>query len=278
MSVHQNRATRFPDGSPGNAQLESTRRAATAPLLVSFAASNTGAWRIDRITPVVGDSLAGAPRLDVIEGGDATNRPSAAWTLRGSTSNMRYTKRSEVEQLVARQEGLGRPSATRAALIPIRKTETWWTMAQDERRAVFEEQSRHIAIGLRYLPGLARRLHHCRELGEAFDFLTWFEYAPQDSGHSKSLVRAFEQPLSGGLSIARSISGSACCRPSPSLVRRPGATSARRAHGCGRPGHRTRPWSTILEATCSDAASEVAKVVTLSRFLPKKITKTSSEV
>jgi hypothetical protein len=46
-------------------------------------------------------------------------------------------------------------------------------MSQDERRAVFEEQSRQIAVGLRYLPGVARRLHHSRELVGAFDFLTW---------------------------------------------------------------------------------------------------------
>jgi len=63
-------------------------------------------------------------------------------------------------------------------------------MAQDERRAVLEEQSHHIAIGLRYLPSVARRLHHGRELGEAFDFLTWFEYAPEDSAVFEDLVRS----------------------------------------------------------------------------------------
>lgn len=31
------------------------------------------------------------------------------------------------------------------------------------------------------LPAIARRLHHCRDLGpdEPFDFLTWFDFAPQ---------------------------------------------------------------------------------------------------
>ena len=189
MNVDENHATRSPDGSPGDTQLQSTQRAATTPLLVSFAAGSIGAWRIDRTTPVAGDSLAGAPRLNVIESGNSMNGSTAAWTLRGSTSNTRYTTRSEVEQLASRQEGLNRPSATRAALIPIRKRDAWRTMAQDERRAVFEEQSRHIAIGLRYLPGVARRLHHSRELGEAFDFLTWFEYPPEASGLSEDLVR-----------------------------------------------------------------------------------------
>ena len=75
------------------------------------------------------------------------------------------------------QAALGRPEATRAALIPIRKNAAWWNLAQDERRAIFEERSRHIAIGRDYLPAVARRLHHCRGLGGPFDFLTWFEYA-----------------------------------------------------------------------------------------------------
>ena len=62
-------------------------------------------------------------------------------------------------------------------MIPLRKTSAWWTLAQDERREIFEDMSRHTAIGLEYLPPVARRLHHCRDLGEQFDFITWFEYA-----------------------------------------------------------------------------------------------------
>src|ERR687887_423277 len=79
----------------------------------------------------------------------------------------------------AAQPPLGRPEATRAALIPVRKSEAWWELPHDERRAIFEESSHHIAIGLEYLPAVARRLYHSRELGEEFDFLTWFEYAPK---------------------------------------------------------------------------------------------------
>lgn len=55
---------------------------------------------------------------------------------------------------------------------------------------MFEERSRHIAIGLEYLPAVARRLHHCRDLGGPFDFLTWFEYAPEAStGFEEMLLR-----------------------------------------------------------------------------------------
>lgn len=157
---------------------------------MSFAAGAFGAWRIERITPVIGEGLATAPRLQVVEGGNSPNEPPPVWALRGTTSNTsntRYTVRAEVNQLVARQEGLGRTSATRAALIPIRKTEARWAMAQDERRAIFEEQSQH---RLRYLPGIARRLHHSREFGEEFDFLTWFEYATQDELAFEELVQS----------------------------------------------------------------------------------------
>ena len=65
---------------------------------------------------------------------------------------------------------------------------TWWELTQDERRMIFEERSHHIAVGLRYLPKIARRLYHCHDLGEPFDFLTWFEYAPTDGEVFEELV------------------------------------------------------------------------------------------
>ena len=117
---------------------------------------------------------------------------AGAWSLRGITSNERYVERAEKAALVARQEGLGRPASSCAALIPIRKSAAWWALTQDERREVFEAQSRHIGIGMAYLPAIARRLHHCRDLGpdEPFDFITWFEYAPADEAAFDDLLAA----------------------------------------------------------------------------------------
>ena len=86
-----------------------------------------------------------------------------------------------MKALNAASPPLGRAEATCATLIPIRKSEAWWSMAQDHRRAIFEDRSGHIARSMRYLPAVARRLHHARDLGEPFDFLTWFEYAPADA-------------------------------------------------------------------------------------------------
>jgi len=150
------------------------------PILpVVFAAGDKGTWRVAGVSAVMGAPLAAGRRLAVHDGARIA-LPGATWALRGVVSHERYTGAREHEELAARSPRLGRPEATRAALIPIRKSEAWWALPQNQRRAIFEERSRHIATGLNYLPAVARRLHHSRELGEPFDFLTWFEFAPAD--------------------------------------------------------------------------------------------------
>jgi len=145
--------------------------------LFTFAGGDVGPWRITRVQTLAGEPLPVAGKLDVLTD---EALPASNWILRGITSNERYVAREEKQQLVAKQEGLGRTESTCAALIPIRKNAAWWALTQDERRNVLEEQSRHIRIGMQYLPAIARKLHHCRDLSETepFDFLTWFEYAP----------------------------------------------------------------------------------------------------
>lgn len=123
-----------------------------------------------------------------------TQLPSqTAWSLRGVVSNQRYTNRSELDALKAIQPPLGRKEATCAVLIPIRKSPAWWELAQDERRDIIEARSTHIATGLRYLPAIARRLHHSRDLGESFDFVTWFEFAPSGRSNFDALVTALRE-------------------------------------------------------------------------------------
>lgn len=158
--------------------------------LFAFAGGEIGLWRVVRIETIVGESLNDVPRVDVMRGSLAALPDGAKWMLRGMTSNERYVTREEQEQLAARQPRLGRPEAICAALIPIRKTSAWWNLAQNERRRIFEERSSHVQTGLKYLPAVARRLHHCRDLGgdEPFDFLTWFEFAPSDSRAFDELV------------------------------------------------------------------------------------------
>jgi chlorite dismutase len=103
-------------------------------------------------------------------------------------SHERYTEKREHDELARWSAPLNRPEATCAALIPIRKSEAWWALSQDQRRQIVEE-ARHIPIGLTYAHAIARRLHHCRDLGQPFDFLTWFEFAPADEPRFDELVR-----------------------------------------------------------------------------------------
>lgn len=87
-----------------------------------------------------------------------------------------------------RQAGPLPPEATRAALIPITKFSAWWDLAQDERRAVFQETSQHTRIGLEYLSAVTRRPYHSRALGEPFEFLKSFEFAPEHESAFDALL------------------------------------------------------------------------------------------
>lgn len=146
--------------------------------VITFVGGTTGDWRVERVQAVCGEGLPATACVSTHT--KPVLLPDAGWLLRGAISNLRYANKAEVTTLKSVQEGLGRPAATCAALIPIKKSAAWWDLAQDERRAIFEETSHHTAIGLDYLPAIARRLHHCRDLSnEPFDFLTWFEFAPE---------------------------------------------------------------------------------------------------
>ncbi|MGQ0529795.1 MAG: chlorite dismutase family protein [Panacagrimonas sp.] len=154
----------------------------------SFVGGTEGPWRVTSCDVICGAPLETVPRLQVLNQPAAAITVDSTWVLQGFTSNVRYAERHEISQLRAKQEGLNRSTSLCAALIPIKKNAEWWTLSQDERRAIFEAQSQHTAIGLAYLPEIARQLHHSRDLGEPFDFLTWFEFAPEHRG-------AFDQLL-----------------------------------------------------------------------------------
>lgn len=160
------------------------------PRLFSFVGGNSGVWKITSIIRNSGESLPPAEKLH-IAGGAETEPSDSVWILRGATSNERYVERKEKDRLLREQPSLGRPEANCGAMIAIRKNAQWWSLTQDERRAIFEEKSHHIKIGLDYLPTIARRLHHCRDLStsEPFDFITWFEFAERDTAAFEQLLK-----------------------------------------------------------------------------------------
>jgi len=161
--------------------------------MATFIGGATGPWQVAKMDAVVGPPLEKVARLTIFEGNLAALPKEGRWLLRGVTSHARYVTRKEQDTLTARQPSLGRPEATCAALIPIRKSASWWNLTQDERRRIFETQSHHIKTGIKYLPAVARRLYYCRDLGEPFDFLTWFEYAPADAAAFEQLVAALRK-------------------------------------------------------------------------------------
>jgi len=152
----------------------------------TFVGGAAGAWRVTRSVTVRGDSLPPVERVAVLAGVVAA--PAGAWALRGVAGRAQYVTRGEREALEVASPPLGRSEATCAALIPIRKSPAWWALAPDERRAIFEERSHHIRDSMAYLPRIARRLYHARDLGEPFDFLTWFEFAPAHARAFDELV------------------------------------------------------------------------------------------
>ncbi|MEH2471917.1 chlorite dismutase [Nitrobacteraceae bacterium AZCC 2161] len=160
-------------------------------MFTTFRGGNSGAWQVISLSPVTGEPLPPVPSLSITQSA-AISLPllpsPTSWRLAGVASHVRYVERTEKQALVAVQAGLGRPEATHAALIPIRKSAAWWDLTQNERRRIFEDKSRHIADSLKYLPAIARQLYHSRDLGEPFDFLTWFEFAPEHAELFEELV------------------------------------------------------------------------------------------
>jgi chlorite dismutase len=160
------------------------------PRLFTFTGGDSGLWTVTYFQPVVGEPLPEIKRIDITSGISVASSKGPKWTLRGIVSNERYVTRIEKDQLVAKQAAPGRSGSTHAGLIPIRKNAAWWALTQDERRAIFEERSHHVQAGLKYLPNVARRLHHCRDLGdnEPFDFITFFDFCSSDASAFEDLV------------------------------------------------------------------------------------------
>src|SRR5262249_23291747 len=147
-----------------------------------------GVWRVLGICLVWGGGLPAVGRGGGFRGRGGSSGGSI-WTLSGVIRNTRYVERPGQQKMTVKQDPVNRTKGTQTGPMPVRKTAAWWNLTQEERRAIFENKSHHIAEGIRYLPSVARQLYHSRDIGEPFDFLTWFEYAPQHSEAFEELVR-----------------------------------------------------------------------------------------
>ena len=148
--------------------------------IISFVGSNSGLWKVLSIQTVAGQPMEIATNVNIIKGDLNSILPvNSNWILRAFISNLRYTSKDEKIDLDQKSRGLDRPEFNHAALIPIKKSEEWWSLAQDERRKIFEDDSHHIQTSVKYLSVISRQLYHCKDLGEEFDFLTWFEFSAE---------------------------------------------------------------------------------------------------
>lgn len=160
--------------------------------LFSFIGGDAGPWKVIGDSVIKGEPLPPVTHLSVYPA-DAEPGPGA-WTLQGVTSNTRYVTRQEKSELATVEPTLGRGEATLAAMIPIRKNTDWWSLTQEDRRDIFHRSGHHLT-GLKTLPAIARRLHHCRDLASAqpFDFITWFEFAPKHANVFDELISALRE-------------------------------------------------------------------------------------
>ncbi len=100
----------------------------------------------------------------------------------GVTQHLHYTSYAQRQELDRRSIPELEPSDhTAAVLIPIRKSQEWWRLSQDQRQAYFQKTDTHeghTAVGLRYADQIFRKLYHSRYLGAVlkYDFLTYFEF------------------------------------------------------------------------------------------------------
>ena len=158
-----------------------------ADTIFNFIGDDVGEWKVSSIATLKGSPITTVSHITKVAS-NLVQSKTGIWTLKGIISNLRYTEKVDKDKLVAIQEDLGRSNATLAAFIPIRKSESWWDLAQDERRKIMEIKSQHTQTGIKYLPAIARKLFHSRDIGEPFDFLTWFEYAPADADTFEELL------------------------------------------------------------------------------------------
>lgn len=153
-----------------------------------------GNWKVTSQTLISGIALPLVSNLKICSL-DENGSFGELWKLKGVISNVRYVEKTERDQLRSRQEGLNRPDSICAALLPIKKSQQWWEMTQDERREIFEQKSKHIEANLKYLPAIARQLYHSRDIGEEFDFLTWFEFRQEDTNLFNDMINGFRETL-----------------------------------------------------------------------------------
>ena len=156
-------------------------------------------YEVTRIVPVIGE--AALPSLKSLTRIESARRPLPVdalppHLLSGVTQHLQYTDAEQRRELLRGAAVELPPSPdTVTVVIPIRKSDAWWSLATDQRIAHFQRsQNRegHTAIGLRHVSRIFRRLYHSRylESAPAFDFVTYFEFKEEHTPDFLDLLRS----------------------------------------------------------------------------------------
>jgi hypothetical protein len=142
-----------------------------------------------------GDSLPFVPRSELVRVEAESSLFSHSQGLVGVTGHVLYTglaARAELAAMSAKESGPW------AVLIPIRKSDAWWAMAQDERAHTFRGATRspgHHSVAAEYAARIFRRLYHARSLPDSgWDFLTYFEFPDEARPEFLELLAKLRDP------------------------------------------------------------------------------------
>lgn len=140
-------------------------------------------------------------RVDAVIG---TETPEPGWTMArlesesrtapdlplvylGRSQSLQYTSPEQQAALAHAHGEFGAGATT--VIIPIRKSEAWWGLSAEDRRAHFRVGAGHTHTGAPYVDRVYRKLYHSRSMGLPYDFVTYFEFAPEDAGYFRDLLQ-----------------------------------------------------------------------------------------
>jgi hypothetical protein len=111
----------------------------------------------------------------------------------GKTKPLQYTCPAQVASLAHAHGEFA--SGASAVVIPIRKSEAWWALSEEQRHVHFREGAGHTHTGAPYVDRIYRKLFHSREMGLPYDFVTYFEFAPEDADYFRELLAGLRDPI-----------------------------------------------------------------------------------
>ncbi len=161
--------------------------------------ARVNAYEVTRVKPIIGEDRLDIPsNLLRLESSSPLTSPDQIPThlFRGVTQHLHYTDASQRKELLAQATPEFAPSPqTVTVIIPIRKSQAWWDLPQDERIADYRKTAKtegHTAIGLPYVQHIFRKLYHCRYLESAngFDFITYFEFQVEHTDEFLHLLQS----------------------------------------------------------------------------------------